>query len=149
MKLRRYVTSDFIFWPLIIIWSLNGTCSPALTHPETVEWWIPNFLAVSLKVWSTAKRRTSSFRRQSDSSPRRRCWAMTESRFFLAEISFSDAGSRFSLLEPGLHCWLGLGLDSWEEEDGEGEKTAKDPFEIKRLLSIGEDGRIRGGRGEN
>jgi hypothetical protein len=74
---------------------------------------------------------------------------MTESRFFFAADSFSDPGSRFSLLDPGLHCWLGLGLESCEEEEGEGENTAKDPFEINRLLSIGEEGRIRGGRGEN
>ena len=43
--------------------------SDSLTHPETVEWWIPNFLAVSLKVWSTANFRTSSLNLLRLSSP--------------------------------------------------------------------------------
>ena len=34
--------------------------SDSFTQPLTVEWWMPNFLAVSLNVWSTAYLRTSS-----------------------------------------------------------------------------------------
>ena len=94
---------------------------------------------------------------------------MTDSRFFF-EASLSVIGSWFSLLDPGLHWWLGLGLDICDdvvdiEDDDEdaidgddvidsvGEKTADVEhdawLEMRRFLSIGDDGRMRGGRGEN
>ena len=52
---------------------------------------------------------------------------------------------------PGLHCCDGLGLEICDEEEEEGEKSPKHvrPLDIRRPLSIGEDGRMSGGRGEN
>jgi hypothetical protein len=52
---------------------------------------------------------------------------------------------------PGLHCCDGLGLEICDEDEEAGEKSPKQvtPFDIRRPLSIGEDGRIKGGRGEN
>ena len=67
-------TKIFLLFPLIFCWMkirpfsrkkspkfAHLSCfSDSFTQPLTVEWWMPNFLAVSLNVWSTAYLRTSS-----------------------------------------------------------------------------------------
>ena len=74
--------------------------SLAFTHPETVEWWIPNFFAVSLNVWSTAYFRTSSLSLLKDSSPSRRCLAITVN-FLLPSIEAREAESvKYKWLQP-------------------------------------------------
>lgn len=87
---------------------LVATFSLALTQPDTVEWWMPNFLAVSLKVWSRAYFLTSSLSLLSDSSPSRRCRAITVnfligcSDSFGIPVTISASGSKFSFkLEAG------------------------------------------------
>ena len=69
-----FSTKIFLFFLLIFFWMkirpfsrkkspkfAHLSCfSDSFTQPLTVEWWMPNFLAVSLNVWSTAYLRTSS-----------------------------------------------------------------------------------------
>ncbi len=74
----------------------------ALTQPDTVEWCTPNALAVSLKVCSSAKRRTRAFNLHRDRSPSRRCRAIT-----LRQLVSSEEGdgeeedSRLKELDDG------------------------------------------------